>query len=135
MRTAPLDKGGIIEYMGFCRIWDELVLQAKTLEDKRDAAAKTIDLCIQKGYLARYFEEHRSEVEKIMLTMLSPEYVKMASERTQKIKTSISTLRFMQLPESTIKDIIMRQYDLTPTYAQNFLDDDSDPEDSRPWAL
>ena len=29
----------------------------------------------------------------------------------------------------------MKRYDLTPTYAQNFLDDDSDPEDSRPWAL
>lgn len=29
----------------------------------------------------------------------------------------------------------IRRYDLTPTYAQNFLDDDSDPDDSRPWAL
>ena len=129
-------KGGIIEeYMGFCRIWDELVVKAKTLEDKHDAVVRTIDLCIQKGYLVKYFEEHRSEVEKIMLTMLSPEYVKMASERTQKIKSDISFARFIGMPENEIKEAIIRRYDLTPTYAQNFLDDDSDPDDSRPWAL
>ena len=27
------------------------------------------------------------------------------------------------------------RYDLTPAHAQNFLDDDSDPEDFRPWVL
>ena len=70
-----------------------------------------------------------------MMTMLSPEYVKMASERTEKIKEDISVLRFIHVPEDQIKDTIIRRYDLIPTYAQNFLDDDSDPEDSRPWAL
>ena len=62
--------------MGFCRIWDQYVVPAKNPEEKREAVALTIDLCIQKGYLAKYFEEHRAEVEKIMLTMLSPEYCK-----------------------------------------------------------
>ncbi len=129
-------KGGIIEeYMGFCRIWDEHVLTAKTPEQKQEAVAITIDLCIEKGYLAEYLGAHRAEVEKIMMTMLSPEYVKMASERTEKIKEDISVLRFAEMPETVIKDLIIRRYDLTPTYAQNFLDDDSDPEDSRPWAL
>ena len=70
-----------------------------------------------------------------MMTMLSPEYVKMASERTEKIKEDISVLRFAEMPDTKIKDVIIRRYDLTPTYAQNFLDDDSDPEDSHPWAL
>ena len=129
-------KGGIIEeYMGFCRIWDEHVLAAKTPEQKQEAVAITIDLCIQRGYLAKYLQTHRAEVEKIMMSMPSPEYVKMAAERTEKIKASISTLRFLKMPETQIKDTIVKQYDLTPTYAQNFLDDDSDPEDSRPWAL
>lgn len=129
-------KGGIIEeYMGFCRIWDEHVNAAKTPEQKQEAVAMTIDLCVQRGYLAEYLQAHRVEVEKIMMTMLSPEYVKMASERTEKIRASISTLRFLKMPETQIKDTIVRQYDLTPAYAQNFLDDDSDPEDSRPWAL
>lgn len=129
-------KGGIIEeYMGFCRIWDENVLKANTPEEKQQAVTMTIDLCIQRGYLVRYLEQHRPEVEKIMMTMFSPEYVKMTSERTEKIKEDISFGRFAGMPEPQIKDLIIRRYDLTPTYAQNFLDDDSDPEDSRPWAL
>ena len=129
-------KGGIIEeYMGFCRIWDEYVLKATTPEEKQQAVVTTIDLCIQKGYLAGYLQGHRSEVEKIMMTMLSPEYIKMASDRTEKIKGDISAYRFINVPEPQIKEAIMRRYNLTPTYAQNFLDDDSDPDESRPWAL
>lgn len=43
-------KDGIIEeYMGFCRIWDDNVLNAETSEEKQQAVMKTIDLCIQKG--------------------------------------------------------------------------------------
>lgn len=129
-------KGGIIaEYMGFCRVWDEHVLKASTPEQKQEAVAVTIDVCIQKGYLAEYLQAHRAEVEKIMMTMLSPEYVKMASERTEKIKEDISVLRYAEIPDTKIKELIIRRYDLTPTYAQNFLDDDSDPDDARPWAL
>ncbi|MDO4804272.1 MAG: hypothetical protein Q4A32_05590 [Lachnospiraceae bacterium] len=129
-------KGGIIEeYMGFCRIWDEHVLAAKTPEQKQEAVAITIDLCIQRGYLAEYLQAHRGEVEKIMMTMLSPEYVKMASERTEKIKEAIAFGRDAGMGEDQIKSVIIKRYDLTPTYAQNFLDDNSDPEDSRPWAL
>ena len=70
-----------------------------------------------------------------MMTMLSPEYIKMASDRTEKIKGDISAYRFINVPEPQIKEAIMRRYNLTPTYAQNFLDDDSDPDESRPWAL
>ena len=121
--------------VGFCRIWDEHVLKARTPEQKQEAVAKTIGLCIQKGYLPEYLQAHRAEVEKIMMTMLSPEYVKMASERTEKIKESIGMLRFAGMSDTQIKDLIIRRYDLTPTYAQNFLDDDFDPDDSRPWAL
>ena len=121
--------------MRFCRIWDGQMLQAETPEEKQKAAALTIDLCLQKGYLVRYLEDHRSEVERMMMTMLSPEYVKMASERTRKIKEDISAYRFIHLSEDKIKEAIMKRYDLTPTYAQNFLDDDSDPDDSRPWAI
>ena len=129
-------KGGIIEeYMGFCRLWDENVLKAKTSEQKQEAVARTINLCIQRGYLVEYLKAHRGEVEKIMMTMLSPEYVKMASERTERIKESIGMLRFLNMSEDKIKEAIIKRYDLTPTYAQNFLDDDFDPEECRPWAL
>lgn len=129
-------KGGIIEeYMGFCRIWDERVLSAKTPEKKRQAVIDTINVCIEKGYLADYLNAHRMEVEKIMITMLSPEYIKEVSERTEKIKEDINFGRFAGMTDQQIKELIIRRYDLTPTYAQNFLDDDSDPADSRPWAI
>jgi len=129
-------KGGIIEeYMGFCRIWDQNVVKATSADDKRSAIVKTVELCIEKGYMAEYFREHRSEVEKIMLTMLTPEYVQLAAERTMKIKASIEALRFTGTPEDQIKDAIIKLYDLTPRYAQNFLDDDTKPEECRPRAL
>lgn len=70
-----------------------------------------------------------------MMTMLSPEYVRQAAERTEKIKEDISFARYEGMDDKQIKRLIIKRYDLTPTYAQNFLDDDSDPEDSRPWAL
>ena len=97
--------------------------------------AVRIDLCSQRGYLAEYLQAHRPEAEKIMMTMFSPEYVKMASERTERIKGDISYGRYMGISEDRIKESIIKRYDLTPTYAQNFLDDDTDPEDCRPWAL
>ena len=55
--------------------------------------------------------------------------------RTEKIKGDISAYRFAGIPENQIKELIIRRYNLTPTYAQNFLDDDTDPEDCRPEAL
>ena len=70
-----------------------------------------------------------------MITMLSPEYVKMAAERTERIKGAIDTMRFLNMPEAQIKDVIIKRYDLTPAYAQNFLDDDTDPDDCRPEAV
>ncbi|MBR1711392.1 MAG: hypothetical protein IJ719_21650 [Clostridia bacterium] len=59
------------------------MFKANTPEEKQQAVTATIDLCIQNGYLVKYLEEHRPEVEKIMMTMFSPEYVKMTSERTE----------------------------------------------------
>ena len=96
---------------------------------------QTLDLSIQRGYLVEYLHRHRAEVEKIMISMLSPEYIKMASERTERIKGDISFGRYAGMTDPQIKDLIIRRYDLIPAYAQNFPDDDSDPDDSRPWAL
>ena len=47
----------------------------------------------------------------------------------------LGLLPYMGIAEEQIKAGIIKRYDLTPTYAQNFLDDDSDSDDSRPWAL
>ena len=76
-----------------------------------------------------------AEVEKIMTTMLSPEYIKMAAERTEKIKGDISFARYAGMPDEQIKKLIIARYGLSERYAQNFLDDDTDPDDCRPWAI
>ncbi len=129
-------RGDIIEeYMDYCRIWDANVLKARTPEEKQLAVVATINECIEKNYLAKYLEEHRPEVERIMMTMFSPDYVKLTAERTQRIKGDISYGRYMGISDDKIKESIIQRYELTPTYAQNFMDDDSDPEDSRPWAV
>ena len=135
--TLKAENDAIIieEYMGFCRIWDEHVLKARTLEEKRQAVLTTIALCIEKGYLVKYLEEHRAEAEKVMMTMRDPDYIRRLSERTERIKGDISFARYINMPEAEIKDVIIKRYNLTPAYAQNFLDDDSDPNDSRPWAV
>ena len=108
---------------------------ATLILDQEDSCAATIELCIQQGFLADYLMGHRSEVEKIMMTMKDPDYIRRASERTEKIKEVIAFGRDAGMSDKQIKEAIIRRYDLTPTYAQNFLDDDTDPEDCRPEAL
>ena len=70
-----------------------------------------------------------------MITTLSPEYIRMAAQRTERIKEDISFARFMGITEDKIKESIIRRYGLSETYAQNFLDDDSKPEESTPEAV
>ena len=62
-------------------------------------------------------------------------YTYMASLRTEGIKAAIEALRFAKMPEKDIKEYIIQRWDLTLTYAQNFLDDDSDPNDCWPEAI
>ena len=57
------------------------------------------------------------------------------AQKIRKIKEDISYGRFVGLSEEQIKESIIKRYDLTPAYAQNFLDDDTDPDDCRHWAL
>ena len=76
-REYHLPSGGLLLRFRDELSGDEHVLAAKTPEQKQEAVAITIDLCIEKGYLAEYLQAHRAEVEKIMMTMLSPEYVKL----------------------------------------------------------
>ena len=66
---------------------------------------------------------------------LSREYIHMASLRTAMIKSAIEALRFAKMSEEDIKSYIIERWDITPTYAQNFLDDDTDPDDCYPEAI
>lgn len=111
------------EYMNFCRIFDETIRKANAPEEKLYAVTTAIDRCIENNVLAGYLKENRSQAERIMLALFSPEYVKMASERAEKIKVSISTLRFLHMPEEQIKDTIAKQYGIATEYVQSILDE------------
>lgn len=52
------------QYIAFCRVYTE---QRKIYRDKLECIKKTLEICIQKGYLKEFLEKHRQEV----ITMLS----------------------------------------------------------------
>lgn len=62
LKTA--DVGTIYgQYVGFCKVYDE---QRKHHGNGVECAKETIRICIEKGYLVRYLNEHKKEV----ITML-----------------------------------------------------------------
>ena len=85
-------KGGIIEeYMNFCRVYDEQREIHKNDLEPQKWIAKTVDICIEKGFLKKYLEEHRAEVEKIMFDMYNPEYVKEREQLSRIYEEDIAT--------------------------------------------
>ena len=121
-------KGGIIaEFMGFCRVFDAQKLVYPNDPQKR--IATTIDLCIQKGFLAKYLDEHKTEVEQIMFDMYNREYVAERERMSNLFDEDIAVLREANVSEEKIKDILVRRHGISPTYAQNLLDDDGDDDD------
>ena len=116
--------GGIIsEYMNFCRVYDEQREIHKNDMDPKKGIAKTVEICIEKGFLRKYLEEHRAEVERIMFDMYNPEYVKEMEQLSRIYETEISFGRDAGMPDDKIKEVLIRRHGVTPTYAQNLLDD------------
>ena len=117
-------KGGIIEeYMNFCRVYDKQRDIHKNDLEPQKGIAETVDICIEKGYLRKYLKEHRAEVEKIMFDMYNPEYVKEREQLSRIYESEISFGREAGVPDSKIKELLIRRHGVTPTYAQNLLDD------------
>ena len=114
-------KGGIIEeYMGFCRVFDE---QRKLYPDDRSfGIAETVRICKEMGYLVNYLDEHFAEVEKIMLLAYEPRYVREAQERSMKIYGAIRALKRVGFDNERIRKEVAEEYEITPTYAQNYID-------------
>jgi hypothetical protein len=114
-------KGGIIEeYIGFCRVFDE---QRKLYPDDRSfGIAETVRICKEMGYLVNYLDEHFAEVEKIMLLAYEPRYVREAQERSMKIYGAIRALKRVGFDNERIRKEVAEEYEITPTYAQNYID-------------
>ena len=114
-------KGGIIEeYIGFCRVFDE---QRKLYPvDRSFGIAETVRICKERGYLVNYLDEHFAEVEKIMLLAYEPRYVREAQERSSNIYAAIRALKRIGIDNERIRKYISEEYEITPTYAQNYID-------------
>ena len=57
-----------------------------------------------------------------MMTMVSPEYVQKASQRTAMIRASIKLAKKLGQTDSQIIDYLVEEYGITAEYAQNCLD-------------
>ena len=111
-------KGGII--INFCRVYDAQRDFHKNDMEPQKGIAETVDICIEKGYLRKYLMAHRAEVEKIMY---NPEYVKEREQLSRLYEEDIAVLRDVAVPDEKIKELLVRRHGITPTYAQNLLDD------------
>lgn len=118
--------GIIEEYIRFTQIFDEQI--AKHKEDQGRAIQEIFRICEKENILTKYLAEHRGEVEKIMMTMVSPEYVEKAAKRTEKIRGFIEGMRMLGEPDERIKNYLVQKFDITPGYAQNCLDADWEDE-------
>lgn len=126
---CPKNCDGIIEeYIRFSQIFDEQRVKHK--DDPEKTFPEVFRICKKKGILTDYLKKHRSEVEKIMMTIVSPEYLEKAANRTQKIHGAIMHARDMGQDNETIKEYLIRKYNLDPEYAQNCVDADWGDDDS-----
>ena len=116
--SVNIIKGGII--INFCRVYDAQRDFHKNDMEPQKGIAETVDICIEKGYLRQYLMEHRAEVEKIMY---NPEYVKEREQLSRLYEEDIAVLRDVAVPDEKIKELLVRRHGITPTYAQNLLDD------------
>lgn len=123
-RVIRMDNvSGILEeYLVFCRIFDE---QSSAHRDDKETAIKSIlEDCSKRGVLQKYLKEHRSEVERIMRGLLSQEKITEMHERTEAIKYSVMMGRAMGGTDEQIRDQLIKQFHMSPGYAQNCVETD-----------
>ena len=114
--------GILEEYLVFCRIFDEL---SSAHKDDKEAAIKAIlEECSKRGVLQQYLKEHRSEVERIMRGLLSQEKITEMHERTERIKDVVIALKDTGVEDGRICDQLIKQFNMSPGYAQNCVETD-----------
>ncbi|MBQ9010211.1 MAG: hypothetical protein IJ088_12915 [Clostridia bacterium] len=91
-------------------------------EDRPLGIAETVRICKEKGYLLKYLDEHFVEVEKIMLLAYEPRNVREAQERSSNIYAAIHAYKKMGADNARIRKEISEDFEITPTYAQNYID-------------
>lgn len=66
------------QYIGFCKVFNE---QKEIYKDSIMCAKETIRICIEKGYLVSYLQEHEKEVVDMMSELFDEEYQREAYNR------------------------------------------------------
>lgn len=66
------------QYIGFCKVFDE---QRGIYKESIRCAKETIRICIEKGYLVSYLQEHHKEVVDMMSELFDEEYQREAYNR------------------------------------------------------
>ena len=116
-------KGGIIaEYMGFCRVLDEQRAIHKNDPEPQKWIEATIEICVEKGFLTQYLNDHKPEVEKIMIEMYNPRYVAEAERKTEIMLAEIGFARAAGVSDEKIIELLVQRHGTTPAYARNLLD-------------
>ena len=116
--------GIIQEYIRFSQVFDEQMTGSDNNQERAKAIKEVLRICEEKNILQDYLKQHEAEVEKIMMTMVSPEYIEKAEKRTEKIRGFMEGLQTAGFSDEEIKRHLVQKFGITPGYAQNFLDAD-----------
>ncbi len=65
-----------------------------------------------------------------MLTMVSPEYIEKAEQKSAAIRSAIKVMKTLNQTDDQILDYIIKEFNLTPGYAQNWLDAIAEEEET-----
>ena len=126
--------GILEEYIRFSQIFDDQMSKCKGEDEKPSAMQEVFRICVKESILKDYLEAHRGEVEKIMMTMVSPEYIEKAEQKSARIREAIYTMHSLGYSEEDIRKHIMARFSLSEGYAQNWLDAVAEEEESNIFA-
>ena len=116
------------EYIGFC---DVLNTQLNQYNDSEKAILATIEICIQKGFLAKYLNSHRKEVYDIMVNYFKTLYL----DRDEfGYKSYIRGLLDFEISDKQIKDALIKRYkSLTDEAAEELIQFVREHPDKDEW--
>lgn len=112
--------GILEEYIRFSQIFDEQMSKYK--DDDEKTIQEIFKICSDENVMKDYLDAHRGEVEKIMRAIVSPEYIEKAEQKSAEIRGAIKMGKLFGGSDEDIKNYLIIQFNLTPGYAQNWLD-------------
>lgn len=122
--------GILEEYIRFSQVFDGQMSKCRDDKDKARAIQEIFKICTEENILKDYLETHRGEVEKIMMTMVSPEYIEKAEQKSSAIRAAIKVMKMLGQTDDQITDYLMKEFEITVVYARNWLDAVAEEEDS-----